>query len=241
MSKKTQLMVTVYCCFFSISLFSGQTTRVLSQINLNNQNVQVYFNDGDTFKILEGKNKNASVRVAGFNSLETYGPVHSWMNNTAEYLFDVANEATVVAQQGGWNCVLEKGRDTYGRLLAICDDLAFSLISKGLAHAYSIDDKPAKSSYLTRQMQAQRNNLGMWQGGTPEYVVTSLHSADEGAKNTYNRLISAKDGHTKRWKHDDSYATCENVCFEEDDTCMIYVPYGNRYGNRAECLITRKH
>lgn len=229
------------CFFMALPLFCNTNNRIISQITIDDIEVPAYFNDGDTFKILEGKNKGSSVRIAGFNSLETYGPVHGWKKNTPSYLFDVANMATVEAQKGGWTCDLESGKDAYGRLLAVCDDLALALISKGLAHAYSIDSNPAKMTYVNAQKKAQKSKLGMWKGGVPELLITSLHSVDEGANNTYNRMISAVDGHNETWKHEESYGTCENVCLEQDNSCMIYVPFGQRYGkSKPECLYKKK-
>ena len=65
-------------------------------------------NDGDTFKILDGNRKNERVRVTGFNALESYGPVHEWQDNTLNELYNVAALATKTAQNGKWNCKLEK-------------------------------------------------------------------------------------------------------------------------------------
>lgn len=241
MLKITNSRLFSYLCFFLASpLLSAPINKITTEITLDGKKTPVYFNDGDTFKILEGKNKNSSVRIAGFNALETYGPVHGWEKNTPEYLYDVSSRATKAAQNGSWNCNLEGGKDAYNRLLANCDDLAGSLISQGLAHAYSVDGEPAKKEYLTKQKSAQRKKLGMWKGGTPEFIITSLHSIDEGAKDNYNRLISATDGHTEKWSHKDSYDTCENVCLDKD-SCMIYVPFGQRYSkNKPECLLSKK-
>lgn len=214
-----------------------QIPKYTTQIKLNGVATNVYFNDGDTFKILDGALKNSRVRIAGFNTLETYGPVHQWKNSTASYLFDVANEATNTAQTGSWSCETDGKKDGYGRLLANCDDLAIAMISAGLAHAYSVDNTPATKKYLTAQRTAKSKHLGIWKYGTPDYIITSLHSADEGAESPYNRLISTTDGHTEKWTHNDSYGTCENVCLDGEVSCMLYVPFGQRYGSsKPECL-----
>ncbi|HXW59948.1 MAG TPA: nuclease, partial [Myxococcota bacterium] len=104
-------------------------------------------------------------------------------------------------------------------------------------HAFSVDGKQAQKKYLAKQRQAQNQGLGMWAGGVPEYIITSLHSASEGARRTYNRLISTYDGSSYKMAHEDEYGTCESVCIEQDNSCMIYVPYNSRYGsNRSSCL-----
>ncbi len=217
----------------------SDTATKQSEITVDGKKVKVYFNDGDTLKILSGEHEKARVRITGLNTLETYGPVHQWHEHTEDQLFDVANEATQMAQKGGWHCTLEKGKDTYGRRLAVCDDLAMALIENGLAHAYSIDAKPADPDYLKAQKRAQEKALGMWKGGVPKFIITSLHSADERvAKNaqSYDRLISTADGHSEKNAHQKSYSTCERVCLKEK-SCMVYVPYTLRYGNnRPECI-----
>lgn len=240
------MLKKIHLSFFSLGLLlccglghTEETTAVIetgSRLTLDGKATKVYFNDGDTFKILDGKHQGKRVRVAGYNSLET-NPIHEWLDSSVEYLYDNAIAAKKMAQDGRWNCKLEKGVDSYGRLLASCDDLALSLIGAGLAHAYSVDANPAKSKYLKKQRSAQRNNVGMWANGIPDYIITSLHSAAEGEKRPYNRLISTKNGATTKYFHEDSYATCEKVCVEEGNSCMIYVPYSERYGsNRSECL-----
>lgn len=212
-----------------------------SEITLDGIKTWVKFNDGDTFKVREGQLKGARVRLTGFNALENYGPVHSWADNTPEYLLTVSQEATTMAQQGSWKCKLEGGKDGYGRYLARCDDLAKALIGQGLAHAYSVDEKPAKKSYLTQQKKAQEQKLGMWKYGTPpeNKIITSTHSADEGMTPNYNRAIDTLDGRSEKIFHRDNYSPCQKVCIGESSSCMIHVPFNLRYGNnRSECLRT---
>lgn len=211
--------------------------KTTTHIILNSTPTLVFFNDGDTFKIMDGALKNSRVRIAGFNTLETYGPVHQWNNNSPHYLFTVANEATRLAQNGHWNCKTEGGRDVYDRLLAICDDLALALIDAGLAHAYSVDHSSAHKDYLTSQQEAMTKRIGMWKHGVPNFIIASLHSINEGVDEPYNRLISTMDGHSEKWSHREGYGTCENVCLGQEASCMVYVPFAQRYGSaRPECL-----
>lgn len=240
MMKHSLSLVVCLLTAFVAKAAPEDTTRVRTQIHLNGTLTTVYFNDGDTFKALDGEFEKSSVRIVGINTLETYGPVHQWANNDPVYLYEVSHLATEVAREGGWHCQTEAGKDTYGRLLATCNDLATALLKAGYAHAYSIDAKPAKRSYQVAQRSAQNKQLGMWQYGVPEYIITSLHSIDEGeSKTAYNRLISTVDGHTEKWSHRESYGICQSVCVEDGLSCMIYVPFGQRYGSaRPECLLT---
>lgn len=241
LNKKNACSLLAAVCFFSASFTfaKDQDYKGTTTVTFNGEKFSVYFNDGDTFRILDGDLKNSRVRVAGFNTLETYGPVHKWSENDPHYLLDIANRATVEAQKGPWTCVSDNEKDHYGRILAHCDDLAQTLIAKGLAHVYSMDSDPAEESYIATQRTAQKKRIGMWKNGIPDYIITSVHSQSESASNTYNRLISTKDGHSKKWLHRDNYTTCQNVCLDDDGTsCMIYVPFEQRYGSkRPSCLL----
>lgn len=211
-----------------------------SSMTLEGKKTSVSFNDGDTFKVRDGEFKGSRARVVGFNAPETYGPIHSWAKASGEYLYGISQEATQVAKNGTWNCTLEKGQDAYGRLLAKCDDLARALISMGLAHAYSIDSKPALKGYLAHQKKAQEAETGMWKYGVPDYILTSLHSADEGAKKTYDRAISTSDGSSRLIKHDEIRKPCQKVCIDMGSSCMVFVPFNQRYGaNKPECLYVK--
>lgn len=232
---KNSLKFMVYIWFLLLCNKSFAT-----DVMLNGKKITVYFNDGDTFKVLDGEYKNKRARIEGFNSLENYGPVHSFANASKDFLYQMSNLASEHARSGTWNCSLKDEKDTYGRLLVVCDDLAHSLIKNGLAHAFSIDSSSAKESYVRLQKEAIENKVGMWKFGAPNYIITSLHSKDENGKSTYNRVISTIDGSTKEWKHDSVYSTCENVCLENENSCMIYVAFNQRYGDyKPECLLTK--
>ena len=245
MSKTATFLYIALVFFFVAEASSAAEQRGRNcNIFLNGEITEVYFNDGDTFKVLHGELKGARSRIAGFNTLESYGPVHQWKEATVNYLFGIANAATEHARNGGWHCQVSDKKDIYGRILASCDDLAVSLIEKGLAHTFTMDSKPGKSEYLAAQHRSQENKLGMWKHGVPEYIITSLHSIDESRnkendqkRRAYNRLISSNDGHTQKWTHRDVYGTCENVCIENENSCMVYVPFRIRYGNnKPGCL-----
>jgi micrococcal nuclease len=224
----------VVCALFALDLNAQAATTT---ITLDGATTTVVFNDGDTFKVVKGPRKGERVRLTGVNTLETYGPVHQWLDATPDYLLKIANEATEVARNGHWVCATEKAKDVYGRSLATCADLETKLLSEGLAHAYSNNEKKAKAKFLEAQMRAQKSRVGMWKDGIPEKIITSVHSAAEGENKTktFNRLISTNDGSTTKWFHHEEWETCQMVCF--DDSCMVYVPFKERYGsNRPECL-----
>jgi micrococcal nuclease len=233
---------SVMVCFFSTKLAVAKNFETETLITLNGEAAKVRFIDGDTFTILDGPFKQSRVRVTGINSLEVYGPVHQWSTNSPEFFFHISQQSTTLAKKGRWHCSLGQERDGYDRLLAQCDDLALALISAGLAHAYSIDSSSAKEPYLAKQRSAQAAKTGMWKYGKPDFIITSLHSAHEGAERTYNRTISTHDGHSERWYHHDNYATCQKVCLAHEDSCMIYVPFQQRYGTlRPKCLLLRNN
>jgi endonuclease YncB( thermonuclease family) len=184
-------------------------------VRINSTMRPVYFNDGDTFRQLAGPMRNRPARLAGFNTLESYGPVHQWLGFTAHELYANAKQATLNARRGMWECLIDAGdKDGYGRLLANCPELAEDQIRKGLAHALSIGG-PSPKRLIEAQRHAIVNRYGMWAKGVPALVLTSLHSVDErlNNKDNYNRLVSPLDGVSTKWKHQNKYVECETVCF----------------------------
>jgi endonuclease YncB( thermonuclease family) len=188
-------------------------TRVI----LNGRPTPVFFNDGDSFRVLKGKFKGGKARLFGYNTLESYGPVHQWGSWTASEMYHIAKMAALHARAGTWKCETDGKTDTYGRMLINCFGLAEELIRMGYAHAMSVTDDPANAKLLEAQHEAMKARRGIWAHGIPEFVLTSLHSAEEDVNDhgTYNRLVSSDDGHSIKWKHDDEYNECQNVCIPE--------------------------
>lgn len=189
---------------------AGADTKVF----LNGKPVAVYFNDGDSFRVLRGRMKDARARIAGFNTLESHGPVHQWGDWTAAEMYVLAKMATLHARRGVWHCTTDGKLDTYGRMLVHCPDLGESLARLGLAHALTIDDEPADAALLAAQKEAMEARRGIWAHGVPPFIVTSLHSVEEDVNGhgTYNRVVSTEDGHTVSWRHTERYDECQNVC-----------------------------
>ncbi|TNF28518.1 MAG: hypothetical protein EP329_17755 [Deltaproteobacteria bacterium] len=187
-----------------------------TKVFLNGVPTPVYFNDGDSFRVLAGEHEGTKARLAGYNTLESYGPVHQWGGWTYKELYAIAKMATYNARDGVWHCESNLEQDTYGRILWWCQDLAVDQVKRGLAHAMSVNADPAKPELLEAQADAIAHKRGIWAHGVPDYVLTSLHStaeATEGRK-TYNRLVSAADGSSIKWRHDVAYAECAEVCDE---------------------------
>ena len=201
-------------------LLAGMTASAdepSTKVVVNGLMSPVYFNDGDTFRILSGPLQGTKARLAGFNTLESFGPVHSWGKWSTRELYVNAKAATLHARRGVWRCSWDKSVDGYGRGLFICPELAISQIRQGLAHAMTVTADPSPEKYLEAQRDAIANRRGMWAGGVPKYVLTSLHSLDErpGASWTYNRLVSTVDGHSEKWIHSETYGECARVCVDE--------------------------
>ena len=185
-----------------------------SKVVLNGVPAPVYFNDGDSFRILSGEYAGMKGRLAGFNTLESHGPVHQWGDWTFKELYVLAKMATYNARNGEWTCESDLSTDTYGRTLWWCESLAVDQVRRGFAHALSVDG-PSPQILIDAQQEAIANKAGIWAHGVPEYVLTSTHSVTEGGGRdgrTYNRLVSSADGHSEKWRHTDEYGECENVC-----------------------------
>ena len=125
-------------------------TRVI----LNGKATPVFFNDGDSFRVLKGKMKGAKARLFGYNTLESYGAVHQWGDWTAKELYYIAKMSALHARAGVWTCTTDGKTDTYGRMLVNCPGLAEDLVRRGWAHALSINDDPAQDFLLKAQHEA---------------------------------------------------------------------------------------
>ncbi len=192
----------------------GQAADARTRVVLNGVATPVVFNDGDSFRVLGGPLTGAKARLSGFNTLESHGAVHQWGTWTAKEMYILAKLATHNARDNVWECTSDGKTDGYGRMLVFCTGLAKEQIRLGLAHAMSIDDKPADAELLAIQREAIAAKRGIWAHGVPEYILTSLHSSEEDVEGdgVYNRLVSSKDGHSIKWKHDVKYDECQNIC-----------------------------
>ncbi|MBL4684099.1 MAG: thermonuclease family protein [Nannocystaceae bacterium] len=191
-----------------------EAAEARTKVILNGELAPVTFNDGDSFRVLAGSYKGAKARLAGYNTLESFGAVHQWGGWTAKELYVIAKMATYYARLGVWECTSDGEVDTYGRMLVECPQLREDLLRLGMAHILNIDDEPGAPSLLKAQHEAQANRRGIWAHGIPAFIVTSLHSAEEDVKGhgTYNRLVSSDDGHSVKWKHTSRYTECSKVC-----------------------------
>jgi len=195
----------------------GAQGIVFTRVFVNGHPVPVTFNDGDSFRVHSGEYRGAQCRLAGFNTLESFGPAHQWGDWHPYELYINAKMATYNGRRGTWHCNTDGSRDGYGRVLMDCPDLATDQIRRGYAHAYNIDDTPARNYYLRAQQDAIRNRRGMWAHGVPDYLMTSVHSADEDRSREvhYNRLVSSRDAHTESMQHQETYEECSWVCNDE--------------------------
>jgi endonuclease YncB( thermonuclease family) len=201
----------------AITGFAGEAQAQTSLVRLNGVSTPVYYNDGDTFRALAGPLRRRPFRLAGFNTLESYGPTHRWGGWHYKELYVLAKLGTYNARRGFWSCAADPAeKDGYGRLLADCPDLRESQLRRGFAHIMVIDEEPSRTDVLA-QREAIVHRRGIWAKGVPSVVLTSLHSADErfDSTNNYNRLVSPLDGYAGdeiKWRHQENYSECQEVC-----------------------------
>ena len=189
---------------------------------------------GNSFKIKDGAYEGSGVRLMGFNTLESYGPVHRWGSWSTKDLYALAAASKNYAAGREWTCTTSGEKEGYGRLLIDCPDAAEALILVGHAHAFSMKGEAA-SELLRAQERAQRARRGMWAKGVPQSIVTSVHSSDEGKRGGYNRSVDSSSGESSVREHSQNYAVCEEVC-EDGGSCLVYVPFAQRYRNKPDCL-----
>lgn len=206
------------------------------RVILDGVELKANWDDGDTFSAKHPETgEKIKARLNGYNTLESYGPVHVWGDWTASELYGIAKAAGELAKTKTWTCTDTKKGGGYGRLLVDCPDLRKEMLESGMAHVFAIEN-PAPSEDLAAMRIGMDSNKGMWEKGVPRYLVTSLHSQDEKPdKEVYNRVCDLDVGQCAPQTHNQTYGICEKVCVE--DSCMIYVPFPRRYRNKAECLL----
>jgi micrococcal nuclease len=209
-------------------------------LRLDGRPTQVRWIDGDTFEVASGPLAGRSARLSGYNTLETYGPVHRIGAATPEALLEVARAAAPLLAARQWRCTTLGRRDGYGRALVSCPDAASALLRAGLAMVFAVDG-PADPALLADQREAQAARAGLWAGGVPAEIVTSLHAAGEqglGTRGPYDRVVDTRTGLATARPHQRRYRPCQEVCLGAGplDACMVYVPFERRYRDRPACL-----
>jgi endonuclease YncB( thermonuclease family) len=216
----------------------SETTR--ARILLAGEWAEVRWTDGDTFRVLGGTHANRTARLQGVNALESFGPVHRIGTAGGRELLAVAKRSAAVAAAASVRCALVGHEDVYRRLLVSCPEVAEALVRSGHAMVLAVDADPDRR-LVQLQRDAQQARAGMWVGGAPPLVPTSLHSADEpglGPKGAYDRIADTRTGATEVRRHAQVYRACEEVCVGEgpERACMTYVPYERRFKDRPGCL-----
>ena len=214
----------------SVELAPGKSAPA---VMLDGRLIPVNWDDGDTFATPDRKLR---ARLVGYNTLESYGPVHRWGEWTPAELHKIAKDAGLRAASEVWTCTTEEGGGGYGRAAVDCPGLRQALLREGLAHTFAIDGSsdPADQAIQAESIAA---GSGMWAKGAPEGLVTSVHSLDErdGASSTYDRVCSTTTGAAPKVIHAKVHPACTEVCHQ--GSCLLYVPYAQRYGDdRAACL-----
>ena len=206
-------------------------------VRLNGTRAAVYWADGDSFEFRTGPRKGNETRLIGFNTLESYGPVHRWGQWTGSELWGLSKKAGRFAASREWECFTKGKRDAYNRLLVDCPELRRFMLRRGLAHLFAYDD-PADPTEIELQKKARIDEIGMWEKGRPEVIVTSVHSAGGGSSGRM-RIVHARTGETEMTGHRAELMLCEELCHGDKWTgsCMLFVPYKLRYiDKKPECI-----
>lgn len=210
-------------------------------ILLNGQRVGVKWSDGDSFTFESGPYAGQDTRLVGYNTLESYGPVHRWGSWTREELYTLTKGDAAVCASKEWECTTSGEPDAFQRVLVTCPKLALEMVRRGRGLAYAVRGKP-DPLVLDAMHQAQKSGRGIWEKGVPRGLITALHSFDENRDSRYttssNRILDTHTGEAPLRRHTDNYALCQEVCLTTDGdwSCMVYVPYEQRYKDRPACL-----
>ena len=205
------------------------------EILLRGKATQVLWHDGDTFSFVAGRLKGKSARLVGYNTLESYGPVHRWGEWTPGELQILASRAKDAAAKGVWSCSTQRKKDTYGRLLVDCPDARRALITAGLAHVFAYEGDPDPED-MAAQRTARVEQTGIWEKGRPEQIVTNV-SADESGR-VFLRVVYSRTGATEVRHQRKDYEVCDEICEgpSVSGSCMLFVPHAQRYDQQPDCI-----
>ena len=236
-SSLSGLLLLLVACAKKPAVAPDRVSTTGPTVRLDGVVVEAWWDDGDTFSIPNPEGgKRIRARLDGFNTLESYGPVHRWGTWTSGELYAIAKQAGERARSETWSCTVGEGSGGYGRIRVDCPDLRWALVSEGLAHVFGIE-QAGPEALLVAQQEAIDAGRGMWAKGAPEGLITSLHSVDErDGDTTYNRIADLSTGIAAKHEHSETYATCQEVC--QMGSCMVYVPFAQRYdeAKKADCL-----
>lgn len=218
------------------------------QIVLNGMTERVNWSDGDSFRIIGGARDKQKARLQGYNTIESYGPVHFWGDANGWDLYRIHKEATEFVRSDEWECETQGDVDGYGRILVACPELRRQLVLRGLAHVYAYGDEEPDPDLVAAMLKAQNQRLGMWKYGVPRGIVTSVHSIDEKGddedegggdrKESYNRIADTQTGKTFTVKHQKVFKPCDVFCHA--GSCMLYIPFKMRYGDDKPACVMGK-
>jgi len=219
----------------SIALEAQSAPSGRGRVTIDDQPYDVVWSDGDSFRITTGTKRGQRVRLLGYNTLESYGPVHKWGDWNEWELYKIAKEAKFLAASENWECRSQGKVDRFKRLLVRCPKLIKVMLSSGVGHIFEVKSSPLAED-IQIQAEAIKARRGMWSKGAPQGLMTSIHSQTENPEEpAYNRVASLSTGMANKQLHTQEYELCKWVC--QQGSCMRYVPYQKRYGDeRPDCL-----
>jgi endonuclease YncB( thermonuclease family) len=234
------VLLTALCGLSPLPALAGRDHGVPGRVLLDGQPTDVRWTDGDSFKVESGPLRGFGTRLLGYNALESFGPVHRIAGMGPVELEAIATSTATLLAGSVWSCATEGKRDGYGRALVACPEAAAAAVRAGHAMVYAVEARP-DPALLVLQREAQAARRGIWAGGVPPEIITSLHSAgekDSRGKAPYDRLVDTRTGVTRLRHHRVSYQACQEVCVGEGParSCMVYVPFERRYRDRPACL-----
>ena len=224
------IMMSILCDRHADARTSGR-----GRVSIDDQSYEVSWSDGDSFRITGGTKRGQRVRLLGYNTLESYGPVHKWSDWNEWGLYKIAKNSKALAVSETWECKSLGKVDRYKRLLVRCPKLIEAMVRTGMGHIFEIEETPS-AQLIQLQAEAIKGRKGMWRRGAPEGLMTSVHSQSENPeKPSYNRVASLKTGIAAKSLHTETYKLCQWVCMS--GSCMRYIPFQQRYGDkRPDCL-----
>jgi len=157
-------LLAVFSASFALSaLHSHAEAAPPSRVTIDGSSLEVRWSDGDSLRFVSGRLRGERARLMGYNTLESYGPVHKWGEWNEWDLYRIAKNAKNLAGREAWECTLAERKDHYGRYLMRCPKLTEAMVREGIAHIFEVTGDPSEA-LIKLQREAIDGRRGMWKG-----------------------------------------------------------------------------
>ena len=110
MNTSLSIFALITLIIMSLVLDAKAAPSGRGRVVIDDQPYDVVWSDGDSFRITTGTKRGQRVRLLGYNTLESYGPVHKWGDWNEWSLYKIAKGAKNNSNRGRRPLQLQSAR-----------------------------------------------------------------------------------------------------------------------------------